>query len=301
MDEQAKVSYDSCMTLSTGTTTVEEAMAALADAETGEVERPLAGWRWAVPGHVELDPTGDGLVWEWGVGEPRWVEANDAARLLERFVALAEAPADAILGFARRWGVLAVCAHGLPCSHRPDEPVPLDPADAFSRAHGCHAMSAGGRSFSEPLGPWRRFAGEARDVALAVARLQADGPYANTLGSMNDAMTVQQALNEWVELGRVRPGCELHVEPGGRPKLVATFGGSGLFGHLALRLLLAATGVKGLAVCAGCGELFAPTTKPRQRERSWCPRPDCQKAKRAAASADFRRREAAKATEVDRI
>lgn len=273
----------------------EQEMAALADTATGKVERPMSSSRWAVPNRVELDVGGDQLLWGWDDGL-RWVGEDAVPGLLERFVGLTDASPKGIAGFARDYGVLAICAHGLPASHHPDAAparAALTLPDASLWPWGCDPLDAGGRTYREPLAAWRRFAGEALEVALAVARLQADGPFHAATDRLAEAMKVHEVLNDWIAIGRVRPGGVLHLSDGGRElKLIPTFGGDGLFGALALRLLLAAMGVKGLAICANCSELFAPDRKQRRGERSWCPRGECQRAKLNLASADYRRRRA---------
>src|ERR1700682_234453 len=64
----------------------------------------VAGDRLIVPGRA---PDGDS---DW-----KAVEAPDD--LLRRFVALTGAKDEKILGFARRWGLLGLCEHGLPSEH----------------------------------------------------------------------------------------------------------------------------------------------------------------------------------------
>jgi hypothetical protein len=71
--------------------------------------------------------------------------------LLEQFVALGDATDDAILAYARQWGVLVICAHGLPASHS-ERCRPL----ALPRRHAY--------IFWEPLASWRFFARQARRI-----------------------------------------------------------------------------------------------------------------------------------------
>src|SRR5919198_6522733 len=62
------------------------------------------------------------LTWGWRDSpEPIGREARPAApECFWRFLDLADAPDDAILAFAREWGVLELCEqHGLPASHNP--------------------------------------------------------------------------------------------------------------------------------------------------------------------------------------
>jgi hypothetical protein len=71
--------------------------------------------------------------------------------LLEQFVALGDAPDEDILRYARHWGVLVICGHGLPASHSED----------------CHPMHLRGRGrylYWEPLASWRYLARHAHAV-----------------------------------------------------------------------------------------------------------------------------------------
>ena len=106
----------------------------------GAIFRPLRGKGWCCPPKIELvfakNPvTGleeNGLRWTrtdavsheidddgystivfQGPGE----KVEPAAGMLEGFIGLENAKDEAILAFAKRWGVLRTCAHQLPCTH----------------------------------------------------------------------------------------------------------------------------------------------------------------------------------------
>lgn len=275
------------------------ALAALSDHDA----QRIAATPWAVPDRVRLDDAGEHLVWAWS-GEPTiWRQPSDG--ILEGFIRLLDAGPAEVLGYARRWGVLGICRHGLPASHSPppaglrqSDRFAAEPASSLDWPSGCQPVAeiVDGRWWGrEPIAAWRALAGEARGVALAVARLglETDPAPAARHRAAEAAMWVQGRLDEWVEIGRVRPVCEARIDWSGAkddPRLVSTMGGDGLFGALALRLLLAVTGVRGLAFCAACDEPFAPTYGQRRGDRSWCKDPQCQRAERAAASRDYRRR-----------
>jgi hypothetical protein len=76
--------------------------------------------------------------------------------LLEQFVALGDAPDDDILRYARHWGVLVICPHGLPASHSEQcKPMALPDQDRYV--------------FWEPVASWRYFAGHAKEVLEVAA------------------------------------------------------------------------------------------------------------------------------------
>jgi hypothetical protein len=71
--------------------------------------------------------------------------------LLEQFVALGDAPDEEILRYARHWGVLVICRHGLPASHSEQcKPMSLPDQDRYV--------------FWEPVTSWRYFARHAKEV-----------------------------------------------------------------------------------------------------------------------------------------
>jgi hypothetical protein len=106
-----------------------------------------------VPPEIELSR--DRLIWSPGLSRVTtgpiwreyWIEKAPRPSLLEGFVRLADAPPEQIHDFASKWGVLAVCRHGLPSSH----------------ASTCRPLRVPGRTvvYWEPLKVWRHFASEA--------------------------------------------------------------------------------------------------------------------------------------------
>src|SRR5262249_43694631 len=141
----------------------------------------------AVPAVVELErhPDGDRLVWRGRDGDrlSRFVRPGDG--LLREFVSLTrDRSGERILTFARSWGVLDICQHGLPWSHAPGSgllanlPVLPDqfPAPEFRRACfplGFTVNSGGGW---EPVEVWRAFARQATVLLDVAARLHLGKP-----------------------------------------------------------------------------------------------------------------------------
>ncbi len=276
-------------------------LAGLVDTESGRLERPLADDEWRVPGTVELD--GDRLVWEWG--DPAHVRFSRSGNdLLEDFVRLADTPSDAIRDYARKWGVLRICAHGEPMSHNPggsDSPacLPL----------GWHPGSGGGW---EPLEPWRRYAGRAQAILRAAAALHVDGkvdpgdwvrcfpedlPLEDPFYAVPKESRLGLAINFW--LGTAKPS-GLHADwpRDGAPSIVLGLGRAPLFAAIGLQLLFSATRSGGLAVCSNCGTPYFPTRRPRKDQRSYCP--GCRKRAGARDAQRDRRQRLRSGTDADR-
>ncbi len=88
---------------------------------------------------------------------------------LDAFLALEDAPLAAFPAFARRWGVLGVCAaHDLPGAH--DACAPRRAArdhDRFPRVSLTEGWTAPLRVYREPVAVWREFAARLRRGAPA--------------------------------------------------------------------------------------------------------------------------------------
>jgi hypothetical protein len=255
--------------------------------EDGHLERPLpAGSIWA-PDSIEL--TEDRLTWATVKG---YREVRPGIRLLTEFLALNDAKPDEILNYARRWGVLSICEHNLPSSHAAD-----------CRALGWHD---GGRLW-EPLAVWRRFARDGRALLNVASQLNAGKPGAaedwgaifvdqTTPGPAPwwqqsveaDALMLTQVLNEWLGLGNVRP----YVGRSRRSGLIIHLGGgsSGLFGVLAVQLVMAAAASEGFAMCSACGGPYLPRRRPAAGRRRYCEK--CREAGASIrdAARDYKRR-----------
>jgi hypothetical protein len=93
---------------------------------------------------------------------------------LDEFVRLAF-PSDVerhssndIAEFARRWGGLSICHHGLPYTHQPIGSLLIDPSSHF---HRCVPTFVG-EMFAESTKSWRELAVEAFDAMEIAARLR---------------------------------------------------------------------------------------------------------------------------------
>jgi hypothetical protein len=261
------------------------------DVLSDDEPKPLTATRWAVPTTIELGASSTLLGWYWDGAPERWVKPGPT--MLERFIGLRDASADRIVAYAREWGVLGICEHGVPSSH--NQTQDLDIGGVLLGCEGLGELAGEHWVFREPIAAWHHFAGEAAEAALLAAALRGYGRTREPSLHRRLGMTLdlQSRLNRWLELGAVKPTIVLHPDwMAGDPEaaLLPTIGASGLFGALALQLALAGSGIVGLAPCAGCGEWFTPNFAPREGQRAWCPQPHCKKAKVAAASRAYRER-----------
>src|SRR5262249_37672733 len=79
---------------------------------TAALERPFPSAALRVPDAIAVN---EGILW-WA--ERRRTHRRSGRALLEQFIRLHREPPAAVEAFARRWGVLRLCTHGLPCTHR---------------------------------------------------------------------------------------------------------------------------------------------------------------------------------------
>lgn len=272
----------------------------LRDAD-GRLVRPAASRNLSVPVVIELAE--DRLLWESVPGR----RTASRPELFEEFVRLADRPAESIRDYARRWGVLGICKHGLPLTHNPPPvPYPLTPVAMT----WCRPMPWKERPrrnqerFWEPLEAWRRYSRQSRAILNIAGYL-----HGGKVGRLNDWRAIYYRLpegdaipywkqsvsndwsgvchivNEWLAIARVR--VEL-ARDDGRP--VVQLGGGTLLGAIALQLALAISRTDGLAICSGCGVSYMPTRCPSAGRRRYCQA--CRKAGAPgrAAAADYRSR-----------
>ncbi len=290
----------------------------------GNFERRYATDVLLVPPRVMLDR--DKLVWRLRPRRDRDKVVNkalrrrsraDAARsqwnarhvlpgtnMLRAFANLVDAPPERVLAFARRWGPLGCCRHGLPSSHSLD----------------CAPCGWDGQGGWEPLARWDFFTRRAQAVLFVASRMR-DGstgsiqelqPLAFDLAKVLLAAgrleskkvcppdwwaLVIGVVNQWIEDGGVRPRLLLSGDVGKvRPRLVLTptwrfpepeFS---LFGALGMQLAFAVAGERGLAFCSTCCAWFEPGRQLRAGVRHYCP--DCaRRGKWRSASAAYRARQ----------
>jgi hypothetical protein len=110
--------------------------------------------------------------------------------------------------------------------------------------------------------------------------------------------TIPLVFNEWLAL--VAVAVDWGDQPVGweeRPRLVLR--PRGLAGAIGLQAVLFVGGADCPEICAGCGQPFMPTRKPRPGAPAWCSREACRRARLRANQRAKRARDRARATEGD--
>jgi hypothetical protein len=226
-----------------------------------------------VPGMIELEE--GNLIWNWN-GDERRIEQFKG--LLNDFVGLHSGPAERVLTFARRWGVL----HG--CPRHPPPNSGLAAPDSFPS--GLFCLHKHPKGHAEPIADWQRmsqkFDGILR-IAYDLATDQTDQPEASEHWKLfynaqevrdvgqtvdSDRRALLEDLNSALSNAEVRPqiqwkngnwGIDFHV--------------GSLYGALVAQTTLVIAR-RGIAICAGCGHFFPPKQlKPGQD--AYCDGPYC--------------------------
>lgn len=263
--------------------------------ERGHIDRPLVYGRWRVPDAIELRD--DRLVWNQGFGDKL---ARAGAKLLEEFLGLGGQPGERVVAFARRWGVLGICEHGLPSTHNPP---PRPPRVGTVPMTWCMPMRADKGWFWEPLDVWQRLSTQFQAVLNLAAQL-----HQGQLGSTDDWLVLYYnmdipvpwwtrkiradravltgVVNEWASISGIQIVSDWRGE---KTPTIGLSGGS-LFGALILQLTMAVSRTEGLCVCSGCGTTYVPSRSPRADQRHYCD--DCRGRRVPVrdAATDYRRR-----------
>jgi hypothetical protein len=245
----------------------------LSDERTTEVERRSVALEldgWVIPGEIKAD--GGNLIWRRSPAD-RPVSAKSG--LLLAFANLADGGPESILRFARRWGVLELCAHGFPASHNHTNRPP---------GEWCHAIRR------EPLARWRLYARRARAVLTIAMGLDRDEQDRRGLaaawqalpdwgGDEWDPAKQSAALDRfnlgnevkttWLMHGGVKPGIGWRDD-----ELRIVLRGFGLYGALAAQLALAVGKAGELYECSGCDQLYGRDPegrRPQKGRRNYCP------------------------------
>lgn len=246
--------------------------------EEGELGRPVDATLWTRQPEVEIRE--DRLYYDPSQG----TEVGPSKAMFPAFLRLADAPAERVAEFARNYGVLRICEHGLPCSHNP-EPHPCS-----GRGRGCAPLGWDDRLSAyptyDPLEVWRAFAreafamtkvadrllqgrqGRAEDWEIVFGRSGSKAPWWQQHVDV-ERIIISRTVNEWLSIGNVRPVVVWH---GSEKKPTVKLGGTGLFGALALQLALAIGQSLGFAVCVHCRREYPPTARrPKTGQRNFCP------------------------------
>jgi hypothetical protein len=226
--------------------------------------------KWPIPTGLELDRTGQFL--RYRILQPAR-HAAPTRDLLDDFTELVDLEGRDVLAFAKRWGVLGLCAeHNRPASH------PLE-GSAHLFGGGCALNEIG-----DPLEAWFTLARQFRAVRLIAARLRDNEKgrtedwralgYPRTPKRIRQHDVIEQTIQGWLLEGDVRPQF-LWDGPQPRFELVARSTYSGLFGALATQLAITIAGATSDAICDACGQPYVPKRKPQAGRHHYCDREHC--------------------------
>ena len=237
-------------------------------------------------------------------GQGRMVHAKPD--LLGRFIdTWDDETGDRISDFAMTFGVLKLCNRGLPVGHARPGPYSAGPHD------DCYptGLRPDFRPYVE-LEAWRLWARRAMGLLTIAAKLQlselpdpehwavhgtGSRPPGHRSLQWREYLDIEEAIglerliaarliNDWLAIGHVHLEARWE-EDSATP--TARAAGKGLFGALALQLLLTTAKSQGLAICTSCGDPYTPTRKPAAGRDNYCP--DCGKqAARREASRRWR-------------
>ena len=245
--------------------------------EAGHLERPVATGCLVIPNVIEID----GGRLHWDIDDDRPIEQPEPGQgMLNEFLTLQDADDEQIGAYARRWGILGVCHHGVPASHAAFANAVERPCRLLREETDLYAW--------EPLERWRYFSRQAGAILNLAARLHADQPgrpedwqqvitrkdrpvpWWKPSAVRSERIMLGDVATQWITLGNVRPVLTWRsTNPG--PQVEFGSGGSSFFGALACQLMFTIARVDGVAVCSGCGTVYIPPRRPRRDQRRYCP------------------------------
>jgi hypothetical protein len=261
-------------------------------------DQQISDGSWSAPETVELvwiEETDEAAIrWtEEGWGKETWTpvrEFREDGQLFDHFVRLS-APLDGgegrlgelrpevVQDFARRYGIPLLCGeHRIPATGCmsagewgigpcwPLEPLPVREVCRLSaQVRAILTLSVALRS-GEP-GPrkeWDFLYEEPYGLRLP------DGLFdwrAEREDWQPGGSQLAWFLNVWLRFGNLRPS----VDWGEAGPEAILFPVNSLWGAITRHLLLLLCGQRGLALCAGCAELFVPPhRKPKRGQNAWC-------------------------------
>jgi len=222
--------------------------------------------------------------------------------VLDEFVLLCGGSDEAILKYARTWGVLELCCHNVPACHEFSLGAPLRlPSPLSGRPGSLRSWHSDDPrqcppTGLEPLATWRFFSEQARALLNIAADLQRA-----KLGDKEDwakllsrgtvpahsldaqRLCMQDAIEGWLKLGRIKPTID-DLTTG------LTWTGADLFGELAVQIALAAKAMDGQVLCVACGKAYQPQRRVIRRGFNYCKEEQCQREASALRAKRYRDR-----------
>jgi hypothetical protein len=239
----------------------------------------------------------DGQIFWGGI---RLREQKTGTGMLSRFVELHRATDTEIFEYACKWGVLGICEHGLPSSHR---------SMPFGRQFGIEpCVPLPGRSqfeFCDPLDAWRHYSLKAWAMwsvgnSLNHERQGTKGDWSVLgiwpddrvpwKGSIQDGrQELGRSLMDWIHFARIGPCFGWNADLDQWEITITTRTFPNLFGLLSEALMMAISDKDGYSVCCECRQWYLPARRVTDSKRNYCSKETCKKAawrdsKRAARS-----------------
>ena len=279
---------------------------------------PVNATAYQLPAEVKVEQDAEGwlLVWRSG-GRSRQVGAG-TEQFLSDFMALQYSEPDEIAAFAATWGALQLCRHGKPQTHLPYR-LWSDLAEFDTSPCDVNRAYPGGWR-RESVSRWTHYASQAEAIHRLSRNLkdnrqisiedlepmedlfpdhQFDQTFDRTVDVRNPPGELTRedherilavALHAWLGMGDV--GFHVNWRKG---KSSLRFGGTGLFGALALQLTLVSNGTGALIICSECTLPYIPERMPRSGELNYCA--DCREAGIPARNRQRARRARKQATQ----
>lgn len=260
-----------------------------ADDDLDLYREPSWSQSWPLPVNVQVED--DHLVFQMS---DHWTLSGDAG-MLERFLALADAPAHTIADYAQEWGVLGLCRHNYPAHWRHKGGGGYNPASGY--AHGNCDWT-----LREPVSAWRGIShlfGTLLDVAGRIEQhVPSDPDQTKEIARLNGNWRYPRVedLDTWAErpeadrrrwqlasdrlnltdamshllANSVQVVASYQSSADARP--VMSFAGRSLVDALALQTAMAACRAESVVSCDGCGAAFVPSGRyrPRPGQRRFC-------------------------------
>ncbi len=244
-----------------------------------EFRKPLCAMGLAPPESVRL--RGQNLVFDY-FGDPAKHGAHvPTAKMLREFMRLGRprVRATRYLEFARAWGPLGICEHGVPGHH-----ARLVESAKHCFLRWCVPYSSRGLRTTEPIVSWRRVAGtfvallnvaaavakgkrgDARDWQVLYEDVGAESKLAPSTiqGGRHE---IERILNKWMVRGDVRLRLTWLRED---DPSIAIGGNGPAYGALVALLALVVSRAQGLLLCSNCRVPFVAVRRPPRGEQTYC-------------------------------
>jgi hypothetical protein len=220
-------------------------------------------------------------------------KARPGAGMLDTFVGLHDSSDEVILSFAKKWGTMFLCEHGLPYFHGSTHNV-------FGWGE-CQPVKDG-KLYVESADHWRRLSAVAYAIMNIAAELNQDRrgnsddwrianiEYLHGADLSSDKMQnvgrerecLSHLVTDWIQIGGIGPKLQWSVDRRQWEMTLASDHGTP-FGALGLKLMMAISEKDGLAVCSSCHKSYIPLRRPDPTRRNYCPQCGSRAAWRDAA------------------